>query len=347
MRSRKPDDFRSMPSATGGIARLACASLRKRGRDVRVLLSRAGLTVEQVDDPANRLHVHTQIKVLELAAEDLQDDFLGFHLARSFDLRTIGLLYYVMASSERLADALSNVERYCRIMNEGVRLRVQFGRATVISLDYVHVNRRFERHQIEFWVITLVRVCQQLTNSRMVPRQLRLRHFRDRAPADCKSLLGGDIRFDAGTDEIVFAGRIASLPIVGADTHLNKLLRKYADEALASRAPARSSVRSDVERTLPELLPHGRANISEVGRRLGVSGRTLSRTLLAEAVTFTAIVEELRDALARRYLRDRELPISEIAWLLGYREVSSFTHAFKRWTGMTPRQFRSAARIQR
>ena len=63
---------------------------------------------------------------------------------------------------------------------------------------------------------------------------------------------------------------------------------------------------------------------------------------LPRAQDFGMILEELRAALARRYLKDRELPISEIAWLLGYREISSFTHAFKRWTGMNPRQFRSS-----
>jgi AraC-like DNA-binding protein len=342
MRSRKPEDFGSMPSATGGIARLACASLRKQGKDVKAVLTRAGLSAEQVDDPACRLHVQTQIRVLELAAEELHDDFLGFHLARGFDLRTIGLLYYVMASSERLSDALGNVERYCRIMNEGVRLHVHLGRATVIALDYIHVNRRSDRHQIEFWLITLVRICRKLTNSRLAPRLLKLRHFRDRAPAEYKSFLGSSLQFDAGADEIVFAGRTASLPIVGADPHLNTLLRQYADEALAYRAPAISSVRLDVERMLPQLLPHGKANTSEVARRLGVSCRTLSRSLLAENVTFKEIVEDLRVALAKRYLRDRELPISEIAWLLGYREISSFTHAFRRWTKTTPREFRSA-----
>ena len=68
--------------------------------------------------------------------------------------------------------------------------------------------------------------------------------------------------------------------------------------------------------------------------------------LLAEGATFTKILEELRAALARRYLRDRKLPVSEVAWLLGYQEVSSFTHAFKRWTGMTPRQFRSSDQLR-
>src|SRR4029078_1917901 len=93
------------------------------GRDPAVILSKVGLTPEVARDPAIRLEVQTQIKLLELAAEEEQDEWLGFHLARSFDLREIGLVYYVMASSEQLADALLNAERYSKINNEGVRLR--------------------------------------------------------------------------------------------------------------------------------------------------------------------------------------------------------------------------------
>jgi len=93
---------------------------------------------------------------------------------------------------------------------------------------------------------------------------------------------------------------------------------------------------------LPELLPHDRAGLAEVARRLAMSTRTLSRKLHDEGTTFAKILDALRAALARRYLADRDLTVSEIAWLLGYQEVSSLTHAFKRWSGMTPRQFRSA-----
>ena len=71
-----------------------------------------------------------------------------------------------------------------------------------------------------------------------------------------------------------------------------------------------------------------------------MSRRTLARKLRDEDVAFAEILEETRAALAKRYLAERNLPVTEIAWLLGYSEVSSFSHAFKRWTGMTPREFR-------
>ena len=116
---------------------------------------------------------------------------------------------------------------------------------------------------------------------------------------------------------------------------------KYCDEALAYRAPARATLRSRVENAMAPLLPHGKAHAVEIARRIGMSHRTLARKLSSEGLTFSDIADELKRDLATHYLKDRDLPISQIAWLLGYREVSAFTHAFKRWTGMTPRQARS------
>jgi AraC-like DNA-binding protein len=340
----RPKSFGAIPSATGGIARLACARLREAGKNVEGVLSKAGLTVQKADDPAARLDVRAQIKVLELAARELKDELFGFHLARNFDLREIGLVFYVMASSEQLADALRNCERYSMINNEGVRLHLNLARGAAIALEYVDADRWSDRHHMEFWLVTLVRICRQVTDSRLAPRQLKVRHFRANPPAELRTFFGTDVEFGADADEIGFSARIASLPTVGRDLYLNKLLRRYAEEALRGHPPERTSFRSRVEKAVSQLLPHGKATISEAARQLGMSSRTMSRRLRDESVTFAEILDELRAALAKRYLSDRELPVSEVAWLLGYREVSSLTHAFRRWTGTTPRQFRSPDR---
>jgi AraC-like DNA-binding protein len=190
----------------------------------------------------------------------------------------------------------------------------------------------------------LVRICRKVTDDKIAPLRLKVRHLRSDPPAEFKTFFGADVVFGADADEIVFSAPIASLPIVGRDTYLNRLLRRYAEEALASLPRGRATVRSKVERILPQLLPHGRANAPEVARELGISSRTLSRKLYDEGLSFAEILDDLRGALAKRYLSERALPVSEIAWLLGYREVSSLTHAFRRWTGETPRQFRSSTR---
>jgi AraC-like DNA-binding protein len=342
MKFARSNGFNRIPSATGGIARLACAWLDEMGKDPIGILSKAGVTREEARNPAIRLEARTQIKLLELAAEEVQDEWLGFHLARSFDLRKIGLVYYVIASSDHLADALRNAERYSQINNEGIRLRFSMqDRTAAIALDYVNVDRDAERHHIEFWLVTLVRICRQVTNGRLAPSRLKTKHFRNGTPAEIRAFFGVDIEFGASADEICFPRPVALLSVVGRDEHLNELLRRYAEEALARKPRERLSVRSKAEDILPKLLPHGKAMVPEVARQLGMSSRTLSRRLAEEGTSFAEILDQLRPALAKRYLHDETLPVSEIAWLLGYREVSSLTHAFKRWTGMTPRRFRS------
>lgn len=340
MRKKAARGVGSIPSASGGIARLACDRLRSQGRDPRPVLESAGLTIQDIANPKYRLSAGAQVKLLELAARELKDDHFGFGLARDFELGEIGLLYYVMASSERLREAFENAERYCAINNEGVRLRLSAGPALSIRLEYLNLDRQSDRHHAEFWVATLVRIARGLTGGRTGAKRVKLRHHRPHVPAAARIQLGCAIDYSADCDEVLFAAPGADLPVVSADTHLNKILLDYANDALGRRSLQRVSLRSLVEDHLIQLLPAGKANVSEVSRRAGMSRRTLARMLSDEGVTFSAVLAELRQALARRYLRDERLPISEVAWLLGYRELSSFTHAFVGWTGMTPREFR-------
>ncbi|WP_223153957.1 helix-turn-helix transcriptional regulator [Bradyrhizobium japonicum] len=138
-----------------------------------------------------------------------------------------------------------------------------------------------------------------------------------------------------------FPQSVVSLSVAGRDEYLNKLLQQYVAEALERKPLKRLTVRSKVEDILSKSLPHGKLKATEVARQLGISSRTFSRKLSEEKITFDEILDQLRATLAKRYLRDERLRISTIAWLLGYGGVSSLTHAFRRWTGVTPRKFRA------
>jgi AraC-like DNA-binding protein len=239
-----------------------------------------------------------------------------------------------------LGDALQKVARYTAIANEGVSLTYRDGRNVHVTFNYIGVSRHLDRHQIEFFMALLVRLCRQLTGTRLVPIRVRLAHRRGGQYLELIKFFGGYVEFGAAVDEISFAPAVKNMPVVSADNHLNKLLITYCEDALARRATRRGSLRASIENAIVPLLPHGDANLATVGRRLGFSRRTLARRLAAENVNFSDVLENLRVDLARRYLADNDLSISQIAWLLGYQEVSSLTHAFKRWTGKTPRQAR-------
>jgi len=332
-----------LPTSVGLLSRLACDELKQAGLRPEPLLKKARLTARQIEDRGARLNVQSQIRFLELAACALQDPFLGFHLAQRFDPREVGLLYYVLASSEVLGDGLRRAVRYTTTANEGVALKYLGSDNVAISFSYVGVTRLSDRHQIEFWVTGLVRACRELTGRNVSPRHVRLAHRRNEDCSEFNAFFAAEVEFGAATDEIILPALVKDLPMVAADPYLHNLLVGFCEEALAQRVSGSGHLRADVENAIAALLPHGKARADEVARQLGLSERTLARRLAAEGLTFSTVLSELRLDLARRHVGDPALSISQIAWLLGYQEVSAFTHAFKRWTGRTPTGMRAQA----
>ena len=332
----------AVPTAAGGIARAAFARAVLSLPDVAFLVKRAGLSVTQLEDPTIRIPVGHQIAFLNLVADRLPDEFLGFHLAKEIDLRELGLLYYVQASSNTLGDALRRTERYCSIQNEGVVAKYRDDGAVRVSLHYNAVRRLSDRHQVEFFVTVLVRLCRHLVGRQLRPARIKLAHRRTGLPHDLAACFGCEFVFGSAADEIEYAPASGRLPIASADDYLNKLLEKYCEETLAKRRLGAASWRVAVENTLAPLLPHGQGRLSQVSAKLGMTARTLERRLAKEGVSFLDVLDDLRFELAKRYLQEPNLPISEIAWLLGYADPSAFSHSFRRWTGNPPRQLRAS-----
>ena len=180
-----------------------------------------------------------------------------------------------------------------------------------------------------------------LTGQNIVPQHFWISHHRSEGTAEMSRYIGTDVEFGADTDEIALNSNARELPVIHADPYLNNFLLKYCEAALTDRRGNVSQLRTRVENAISSLLPHGRVVVDDVARSLGMSERTLTRKLSDEGLNFTEILQQLRRDLAVRYLDDRKLHVSKIAWLLGFHEVSAFTHAFTRWTGKTPRQMRA------
>jgi AraC-like DNA-binding protein len=337
------EDLASIPMAQGGLTRLAIARLKSAGVPVAPLLGRAGLTPELVADAEGRLSVRSQIRLLDEAAKALKDDWLGFTLARDFDPREIGLLYYVMASSATLGDALKRVARYSNVTNEALVFKYREANNLTVSLSYSGVPRHSDRHQVEFCLFAVLRICRALTGRNLVPQHFSIAHHRSGHPAEIARFVATKVDFGTDVDEFALTIEASELPLIHADNYLNDLLLKNCEAAQAQRRSDSSQLRTRVENAISSLLPHGRVHVAAVARSLGMSERTLARKLSDDGLNFTEIFQQLRHDLASRYLKDRNLHVSKIAWLLGFQEVSAFTHTFKRWTGKTPSQMRSTA----
>jgi hypothetical protein len=240
-------------------------------------------------------------------AEAVDDDLLGFHLAQHFDPREAGLLYYVLASSSTLGAGLERPVRFTRVANEGIRVTCRRGPELGIGYSYHGVSRHFDRPQMEFSTTAMVRICHTVTGTEVKPIRIGLAHPRHGSSPQLEAYLGCDVAFGTGRDEIAFARRAGELPLTGADPYLNYLLSRHGEKLLAGHADATAAIRAREENAIRPLLPHGQARSSEVAGALGMSRRTLTQRLADENLTFSGILDGMRQDLALGYLGDERL----------------------------------------
>jgi len=325
----------------GILTRLAYRHARREGVDVLPLIEQAELSLEAVSNQNATIGVVNQIKFVELVAGALGDPLLGFHLARDAELREIGLLYYAMASAETFGDALLRLERYIHLSNEGVELKVGKGATIRATLKYLGIARHTDQHQISAFILLLIRAYRHLTGGVLSPTRVRLVHQLAVPAARLETLLGSPVETGAKVDQVEFPAGAWDLRITSADPYLHRFCITAFEQNLRQHRRAETSVKTRVENEIAALLPHGKARHEIVADRLGMSTRTLARRLATEGASFADILSDMRSVLARRYIADRTMSISQIAWMLGYAEIGTFTRAYQRWTGQSPSVARS------
>jgi AraC-like DNA-binding protein len=283
-----------------------------------------------------------RIGFLDEAARLVGDDCFGFTLGKGTDTRELGIIHYVFASSATALDALKNLVRYHHLVNSTTTLALEETKQQIaIEIKFRPGLESFERHIAEWGMTTFVAVLRDLTGSHIVPRSLTFIHQRTSGGENFSAFFGCPVRFGASRQYIAFARNSLLAPIHTADRYLLNVLKAFCEEAIGHRRPASTSTRANVEKALLEFLPNGKTAIATVAKALMMSPRSLARRMADEGTSYTAVLDELRRDLAMRYLEDPTLEVSHIAWLLGYSEVTSFNHAFQRWTSSSPKTVRA------
>ena len=326
----------------GVAARETLSYLDRRGIDARPALLGAGLSRRQLSRSDIGLSVASQYRFLELAAAEADDQLLGLHVAAEMDLRAIGILFYLTGSARTVSEALENFARYSKTTNEALVVDIS-RRKDEVTLTIRHVQEFDEPHRQFFELVALwfIRTLHRQTNRHFNPARVTFTHARNADLREVHHLLCCPVDFAQAADTWVLPQRVMDLPILSEDSHLLQILTAYADDLMAERHSV-SGLQSMVANQLVDLLPSGESGAAAIARRLGMSRRSFARHLAEEGTTYGEILEQLRQRLASRYLADDRMSLQQIAWLLGYSEPGAFTHAYRRWTGTTPRQARKS-----
>jgi AraC-like DNA-binding protein len=325
---------------TAVFAQLAARQLLARGKDPARVFAGTGFGPELLDQQEPSAPSVQTMAFFTHGARLSGDPLFGFRLGCNSDLRIAGLLGYIARSSATTGDVLRNIARYGTVLNDAwVPDGSQLAAKGKFSWACSAMSGRPVRQYTEFLFALFLTELRQLTGRHVVLKEVRFAHPRNQGIPEMEQYFGCVPRFSARHSQVVLAQADLDLPIASADPQLLGVLRAYGDQLLLGQQAG--TLRDKVEEAISARLSDGSATLSNVAADLGFSSRTLSRRLAQAGTSFFAILEDRRHVLACHYLCQGTLPLSEIAFLLGYASLSSFIEAFRRWTGQTPGDFRA------
>ena len=318
--------------------------LRRAGVACTPLLIQAGLTAYQVNLQDGWVPFEEHARLLEGAAAELQDPFLGLRLASQIDPRDYGAIGYVGLFSKNLGDALVNYERYLKVQTEAWDFDLTTD-DTVAVLQMQPLCGSFNDHRqaADAAIATLIHAYQFFLGQPLAPLEV---HLVQSVPSEIdkthyNEVLNCPVKLLQNQTQIILDRETLTRPIGTADDRLLNILKSHCELVLEQHPPLRSDLASSIKETILRLMPRGQAKAKLVAREIGVSERTMHRHLADEGTSFSEIHASLRRVLAQKYIAEQDLSLQQIAFLLGYGDQSAFSVAFKRWTGLSPKQMRT------
>jgi AraC-like DNA-binding protein len=303
------------------------------------LIEAAGLDGLVLAEGSARVPHAQLIAVWQIVDRAVPDRDVGLRWAAAAQPRDLGLLGYVMSFSGTLGAALARAHRYSRILHGALELQLQPARDGGVAVTIAEPS--YGRCVEDFRLGVLVTLCRHFTRTDLAPAEVSFRYPRPPSTLAHSKLFRCALRFGRPVSQVVFAERDLRRPIPRSDESLAAYLSAHADTMLRSLVGG-TSTRDRVRAVVWDALSEGKPTLQRVAVALGLSPRTLQRRLAQEGTSLQAQVEDVQKTVALAVLRDRDLPVEEVAFLLGYDEPSTFFRAFKRWTGTTPQQYRKA-----
>ena len=254
------------------------------------------------------------------------------------------MLGFIMLNSPTLFDALSNLQRYHRVLGDGEDFEiVRTGSHFMLRFRETDKALRGLRHNSEYIAAIIVRACRDMSRKTISPLRAEFMHGRPNGKISYADYLGCSVRFHASWDALVYDAQTMNLPVFGADSALLDVLERACQKILG-QAPKKHDIVHDVRGLMIDGLARGTVSLNNIARKANMSGKTLERRLAEKGTSFRVLLEDIRNGLAKHYLGDTDLRLDQIAYLTGYSEPAALVRAFKRWTGTTPMQYRARRR---
>jgi len=312
-------------------------ALEYSGVDSRRIFHAVGIDESLSNDPLHRLPVTTISRLYQACVDVTGNPYFGLSVSRFLHLSNLHALGYGLMASSTLLDACNRLTRYMCLVSQTARMLVKEsdGESQLIAELLADPCPQTQ----DAWAAFLYRLMRLLHGGDIALLRVELAHSQPSGgDAPYVEHFGAPVLFEQKALALVFPSELMRIPLPGACPELAQFNDNIATGYLAKLD--RNDVVAGTRAKIVELLPSGQCTKNRVAEALYMSPATLQSRLTQRDTSFHDLLNEIRHDLACSYLCQPVLSVTEIAYMLGFTDLSNFTRAFKRWTGQSPSAFR-------
>jgi AraC-like DNA-binding protein len=313
-----------------------------KGRlNVQSLFEHANIDAETVGSAEHFIRLEQLDQLLTQAFAQVEDPWFGFHVGRDNHYGNLDLLGNLMATSDTLGDALQCLLSYKNLLVPYIdfELRCHDGLCLLGARSDDALGFTSTRTHNDLVITTMVAIGRSLVGGNLKLRAVRFRHPAPEQTEHYEGYFGVPLTFSHFCNDIEMDQSVLGTPLATAYPKYHQRLRTIADQLL-ERLSRASGYSARVLALLETRLGQPDASIDAIALSLNMTPRTLQRHLATESVRFVDLRNRVRHQHACTLLSETDLPYTIIAEQLGFADVANFYHAFRRWEGCAPGEYR-------
>ncbi|MCH7352252.1 AraC family transcriptional regulator [Acinetobacter sp. NIPH 1958] len=332
------------PSLPGTYVSLMADVVQRLNISPEQLLEGSGIRVEQLSEPFWYLDFDIFNNLLNRAVELTNEPALGVYLGLQMTVSCHGSVGLAVMVSQNLGEALNVMEQFIGLRCPALKPRLETNNGIAsLSLDQPMLNFKMGIVGMTFLMVGFAQMSKAITGKNDLKIKAELNYFEPSFLPQVQELLPCEINFNKENNRLIFSEEYLELPLIMADPLAARLAReqcKYDLNKLAAKRGEKNPLTALVRELLFDEV-EGFFKMKDVADNLHLTERTLQRQLAKEGTTFQMLMDEVRERFSKKLLNNHEYSISYISEKLGYSDVTHFTRAFKRWTKLTPKQYRN------
>lgn len=314
------------------------------GADVDEIFARATLDVGDVSNPYAEIGLKQYCDLFEIASAATGDDNFGLRFGQAFKPRYLGLIGYIAVNSPTLYAAVSRlVDYFPTHQTQSVLSVFEYQGLLCLSYRVLDPRIRMRRQDAELSLGMFCNVFRHCLGARWAPLEVWFEHHKPDCPDEHERCFGAPVKFNKRTNGILFLPEALKTIVPGADPYLLTLLEEPVRERDQRRAAPEYTLET-IRQRVRERLGTTHCSVVDIAADFDMSVHTFRNVLRNNQAQFDALVGSVRRELAVKYVGGSDRQLTEVALELGYSEQSAFSRAFRRWTGLSPRRYRSLSR---